>query len=297
MRRVVSPSASASSSASVSSAWNTKIIPMTSRAVKGILQRHLGSNVEVEVSQDALKRYQQAMIHNSYTIESPSVRAMLNKGCPEGVLQFQAQSYERLEYLGDSVLDMIVASYLFARYPSENEGFLTKMRTHLVNGRMLANLCMRHTSLPQHVAISVQMEATSEAACAQDDAVASTVQAERNYQRTLPRGVLEDVLEAFIGALFLDRGYDTASRWVVAFLERSVDFAALAARQDTPRAVLNRYCQSSLGFIPAMHVISEKAVRLLTPDGAVISTGIGSTRRDAEDVATWKALQYYGIKK
>lgn len=271
---------------------------MTPKAVKSILQRHMGeSGGGDEVSNDALQRYQQAMVHNSYTVESQAVRDRMNAGCPPGVLPLQARSYERLEFLGDSVLDMIVASYLYARYPMENEGFLTKMRTHLVNGRMLANLCMRHTSLPQHVAISAQMESKSEAACAQDDAVASTVQAERNSKRTLPRGVLEDVLEAFIGALFLDRGYDGANRWVVGFLERSVDFAALAARQDTPRAVLNRYCQLSLGFIPTMHVISEKAVRLVTPDGAVISTGCGSTRRDAEDVATWKALQYYGLKK
>jgi ribonuclease-3 len=276
-------------------AWNRKIVPVTPKAVKGILSRHLGR--EVDVSQEALKRYQQAMVHNSYTIESHATRAATNAGCPPGVLPFQAQSYERLEYLGDSVLGMIVASYLFARYPTENEGFLSKMRTHLVNGRMLASLCMRHTSLPQHVAISRQMEATSEAACAQDDAVASTAQVERNAKRALPRGVLEDVLEAFIGALFLDHGYDVASQWVVAFLERSVDFAALAARQDTPRAVLNRYCQSSLGFLPTLHVISEKAVRLVTPDGAVISTGCGSSRRDAEDVATWKALQYYGLRK
>jgi ribonuclease-3 len=192
---------------------------------------------------------------------------------------------------------MVVASYLFARYPTENEGFLTKMRTHLVNGRMLASLCMRHTTLPLHVAISKQMEATSGAACAYDDAVASATQTAASQQRALPRGVLEDVLEAFIGALFLDRGYDVASRWIVAFLERSVDFAALAARQDTPRAVLNRYCQKSLGFIPVMHAISDKAVRLVTPDGAVISTGTGSSRRDAEDVATVKALQYYGLRK
>lgn len=153
---------------------------------------------------------------------------------------------------------------------------------------------MRHTTLPLHVAISKQMEATSGAACAHDDAVASTAQTQ---QRELPRGVLEDVLEAFIGALFLDRGYDIASRWIIAFLERSVDFAALAARQDTPRAVLNRYCQKSLGFIPVMHAISDKAVRLVTPEGTVISTGLGSSRRDAEDVATVKALQYYGLRR
>ena len=287
-----------SPSPSVSSTCNTKIVPMTTMAVHCILQRHLGSSAAAAadvISHDALKRYQQAMVHNSYTIESPSVRSMLNKGCPDGVLPFQAQSYERLEYLGDSVLGMIVASYLFARYPNENEGFLTKMRTHLVNGRMLANLCMRHTSLPQHVAISAQMEATSDSACARDDAVAHA-STRSHHQRTLPRGVLEDVLEAFIGALFLDRGYETTSRWVVELLERSVDFAALAARQDTPRAVLNRYCQASLGFIPITHVISDKAVRLLTPDGAVVSTGVGSSRRDAEDIATRNAIKYYGIK-
>jgi hypothetical protein len=46
-----------------------------------------------------------------------------------------------------------------------------------------------------------------------------------------------------------------------------------------------------------MHAISDKAVRLVTPEGTVISTGLGSSRRDAEDVATVKALQYYGLRR
>ncbi len=281
---------------SVSPQWNARIVPMTPRTVKGLLQRHLG-NWDREVSDESLQRYQQAMVHSSYTVESSSQRSLLNTGCPKGVLPFQAHSYERLEFLGDSVLDLSVASYLYQRYPNENEGFLTKMRTHLVNGRMLANLCLRHTSLPQHVAISKHMEANANVACAHDDAIASTVHTQMSSKRTLPRGVLEDVFEAFIGALYIDVGYELTSRWVVCFLEQSVDFATLAARQDTPRAVLNRYCQTTLGFNPSLHVISDKAVRLLTPDGAVISTGTGSSQKDAEDVATLRALKYYGINQ
>jgi ribonuclease-3 len=221
-----------------------------------------------------LSLYRCAMVHKSFAISVGMKRV---------------KTYERLEFLGDSVLSMIVASYLYERYPDQDECFMTRMRTKLVNGKMLADLCSRHTPLPSFVSA-----ATS----------------------TVSWTVLEDVFEAFLGALFLDGGFDVCRLWLVGFLERNVDFSELAADQVGPKESLNRHCMRNLGYILVSENLGtetsrdafdrfddkygskcRQSVRLRTPDGTVVSTGCGDTRKEAEDAAVRRAIEYYGIRK
>ena len=78
--------------------------------------------------------YRKAFVHKSYCTRKNENFLNGNINCPPGCLPLQEDSNERLEFLGDSILNMVVADYLFERYPDENEGFLTRMRTKLVNG-------------------------------------------------------------------------------------------------------------------------------------------------------------------
>ena len=71
-------------------------------------------------------------------------------------MPLQENSNERLEFLGDSILNLTVARYVFDRYPDDNEGFLTNMRTKLVNGKMLAFLGEK-IGLQNHVVISKKL--------------------------------------------------------------------------------------------------------------------------------------------
>ena len=104
------------------------------------------------------------------------------------------------------------------------------------------------------------------------------------------------MFEAFLGALYLDRGFDVARRWLVGLYEENVDFAELVAHQDTAKSVLNRHCMRHLGFVPAVDQLDAGVVRLRHPaSGAVISTGVGTCRRDAEDDAVRKAMRYYNL--
>ena len=169
------------------------------------------------------------------------------------------------------MLGLACAAYLYARYPNEDEGFLTRMRTQLVNGRMLSDLCRRHTKLPEMVVAASAENAADSGTC-------------------------EDILEAFIGAAFVDLGYDTASRWVIGFLERTVDFAELVASLDSGKALLNRHCMTTLGFLPRVQVLTEGAVRIVTPSDAVIATGRGRDTREAEAAAVRNALAYYAVR-
>lgn len=172
---------------------------------------------------------------------------------------------ERLEFLGDAVLGVVVASYLCERYPSANEGFLTRLRSRLVNGRMLSELCRVHTPLPNHVPTA----------------------------RALTGTVLEDVFEAFLGAMFVDRGFEPTRRWIVGLFEENVDFAELVAHMDDHKSALNRMYSRAYGYVPALEKLSDTTVRLVTPSGTVIASGVGADVGRAHDAAARAALRQF----
>ena len=229
--------------------------------------------------------YQMALLHRScasgaaYASASDSAASTSGSpgspGSPEGGRPLKlpkhlvGKSYERLEFLGDAVLGLVTASYLYERYPAEDEGFMTRLRVRLVNGKMLADLCAKHTPLPSFVV---------------------------GRRSDFGDDVVEDVFEAFLGALYLDRGYDAAHRWIVGFFEDNVDFAELVANQASVRAQLNRYYSKAHGYVPDARVVSleggQVRVQLTSPAGAVLASGVGPNRKDAEDHAMRTALAY-----
>lgn len=186
-------------------------------------------------------------------------------------------SYERLEFLGDAVLNLVTASYLYDRYPNEDEGFMTRMRTQLINGKMLADLCLRHTSLHRFISASEKVKGGG-----------------------VPYNILEDVFEAFLGAVYIDSGFETAKKWLICLWESSVDFSELASKQDGLKAKLNRYCMQYLGYVPKVEDLGGGSaagwsVRISSPDDTVIATGTSKDRKVAEENAIKRALQYYGV--
>lgn len=246
--------------------------PLKHADVVDLLKRYLPAG-DLDPAVRNLEIYQRAMIHRSFS--AGSATSIPTK-----------ESYERLEFLGDAVLNLATAAYLFERYPNGDEGFMTRMRTHLINGKMLADLCSRHTNLSTFIAVGNRGE----------------------RRDPLPFNVLEDVFEAFLGAIFLDSGFDVAKKWLVGLWESSVDFSELAAKQDGHKATLNRYCMRNLGFVPFVEALGEDGrcigVRVRTPDGTVIGTGMSPEsmsgesanhrRKVAEEIAIKKALEYYG---
>lgn len=135
--------------------------------------------------------YQEAFIHESYSI--PHIENHLeNKQFKlveklDGVVELQRKSYERLEYLGDAVIEGIISNYLFQRFPEEDESFLSRMRVSLVKGSTLANLC-RVLGLNKFLIIS------------------RTIEEKENGR--MKENILEDIFEAFIGAIFIDFNQD-----------------------------------------------------------------------------------------
>ena len=134
--------------------WNPNCSLIQEDEVNSILKKH---NIEEEITN--IDIYQRAFIHKSYIkkylkLNQQYENTIVEK--PPDCLDLQEKSYETLEYLGDAILSATIASYLFERFPDEDEGFLTRMRTKLVNGEMLGHLAGK-MNLEKHLVISKQV--------------------------------------------------------------------------------------------------------------------------------------------
>ena len=178
--------------------------------------------------------YRKSLVNKSYATRKNENFITGNENCPDDCLPLQEECNERFEFLGDSVLSTTVANYLYERYPDQQEGFLTKMRSKLVNGYMLADLC-RHVGLNKWVIISKQIEDNN---------------GRDNYK------ILEDIFEAFICAIFMDfnqvkssisendisgLGFQVAEKWIINVIEDKVDFAELIKQNNNYKDKLIKY--------------------------------------------------------
>lgn len=184
------------------------------------------------------------------------------------------QSYERLEFMGDTVLGMIVTRFLFEKYQRVQEGFLTRLRTRIVSGKMLCTLA-RNMGLQNIVLMDVK--------------------ALENRWNENDR-ILEDVFEALLGAIYLDLGLDVARRFLIPFLQ-SMDFEQLMMDSNY-KDIIMRYCQSKGWELPKYNLVksSQKWFQVeVEIQGSVCGTGAGSTKKEAEQQAAQNAIQVMDI--
>ncbi|MEM9024337.1 MAG: ribonuclease III domain-containing protein, partial [Bacteroidota bacterium] len=145
-------------------------------------------------------------------------RAFRHKSAIREISEALQESNERLEYLGDAVLDTVIAAYLYEHFPNEGEGFLTKMRAKMVSRNYLNNMAIR-------LGVDQLVEANLE----------------HGAEGTSVNG---NALEALIGAIYLDRGFSAASRFVQhAIIGRHVDLKALLAREHDYKSRLIEWGQ------------------------------------------------------
>jgi ribonuclease-3 len=143
---------------------------------------------------------------------------------------------QRLEFLGDAVLDLVVAEFLFRKFPFKQEGFLTEMRSKVVNGEFLDQLG-RKLGLDEILCdTSLRLY---------DGQVDS-----RNRQHLLKqlrsKGSVADAFEAFVGALYLDRGLNDTRKWLEhRILEQQIDWEELAQSGSNPKSRLLEWAQQN----------------------------------------------------
>jgi len=185
-------------------------------------------------------------------------------------------SNERLEYLGDAFLGFVVADFLYRRFQSENEGFLTRLRSKLVNGQALARAA-RRLELGQIVTMSENMV--------------------QKNGRDNP-SILADALEAIIGALYLDVGSDAARDFIHRVMLDNVNLTGLAEHKDNFKSLLLEHVQADEGEQPRYELVSEEGPghsRRFTVDVYVgdraVGRGTAGNKKAAEQRAAKVALE------
>ena len=204
--------------------------------------------------QDYLKL---ALTHSSYSNEHKS---------------HKKENNERLEYLGDAVLELTVSDYLFHAYPKKNEGELTKIRSSLVCERTLSS-CAREIQLGQALRLSKGEHQTG------------------GRERD---SILSDAFEAVIGAIYLDGGMEPARAFIHRFLLTDVEEKALFYDAKT---ILQEMVQAETKEKLSYHLIKEEGpdhCKEFTVETWIgdkpVAVGTGKTKKAAEQMAAYKTI-------
>lgn len=179
-----------------------------------------------------------------------------------------AEDYERLEFLGDRVLGLTIADWLYERFPDEPEGKLSRRFNALVTGAVCAEVA-REIGVPARLRLGKQ---------ARDDGAAGS------------DNVLGDVMEALIGALFLERGFAEAQAWVRRLWDSRIDSQGSAPKH--PKSALQEWAAANNRRSPE-YVLVERSgpghaprFRVRAAIGKLAEAeGEGSSKQEAETAA------------
>ncbi|KIM13430.1 MAG: ribonuclease III [Sulfurovum sp. FS08-3] len=184
---------------------------------------------------------------------------------------------ERLEFLGDAVLDLIVGEFLFAKFPDSDEGILSKIRASLVNESGFT-LLAKELDMGQYIYLSIAEE--------------------NNGGRTKP-SLLSNAFEAVIGAIYLEAGLEVARNISIKLLNEVHPIIDLESLSKDYKTALQELTQSTHGVTPDYQLIRatgpdhkkefEIAIYL---DGKVISSAKGNSKKEAQQKAAQKALEW-----
>ena len=203
---------------------------------------------------------QQALVHRSYLNENPD---------------FELRSNERLEFLGDSILSAVVAEKLYKDYPDLPEGDMTKLRSALVRGETLARMAQQ-LNLADYLYLG---------------------RGEESGGGRTKQSILADALEAVIGAVFMDQGFNVCRDLILRLYESELEKAVSSSLTADFKSRFQEVAQSKYHEIPEYRVISaegpdharEFIVEVLI-GGRVMGKGSGSSKREAEQGAARAAL-------
>lgn len=207
----------------------------------------------------------QAFIHRSYINENPKTGFSHN---------------ERLEFLGDAVLELIVTDFLFKKYPNKQEGDLTSYRAALVNAQIIGSIAMNDLGMNEFMLLS---------------------KGEAKDVGRARLSILADAYEAFLGALYLDQGYDACYLFVKNTILVKTEEVVKNGLWKDPKSLIQEKAQEYLSVTPLYKVQQE-----IGPDhdkrfvvGVYFGTekiaeGEGRSKQEAEQQAAEAALKAKG---
>lgn len=204
---------------------------------------------------------EQAFIHRSYINENNGSKLSHN---------------ERLEFLGDAVLELIVTDYLYNKYPDQDEGDLTAYRSSLVNAVIIGEVALT-LGMNEYLLLS--------------KGEAKDVGKARSY-------ILANTYEAYVGAVYLDQGYNVARDFIAKTLFNKIDEIVAKKLWRDPKSLVQEKSQEYLNVTPSYKVLNEAG-----PDHdknftigiffgcELIAEGKGKSKQEAEQSAAHRALE------
>ena len=196
--------------------------------------------------------------------------ALTHKSCKQG------KNNERLEFLGDAVMDLVIADYLFRKFKNTDEGDMSKLRAALVNEKSFANLAT-YINLGKYIFISA---------------------AEENNGGRAKASILSDAFEAVMGAIYIESGFEAVNKIAVRLFEicyPEIDLKSLAKDYKT---ALQEITQANLGTTPVYELVrtfgpdhkKEFEIALKLND-TEISRAIGKSKKEAQQLAAKIAIE------
>lgn len=253
--------------------FNSKNRLFTKNDISDILKKH---NCYFQFGNTEL--FQTAMVHSSYVkrseYTSPTGETATLAPKPEDCLSLFDNSYERLEHLGDSILGACVSTYIMKRFPTENEGFMTDLKKEIVCNEMLGSLSQK-IGLDKFYIISRHNE----------DICGGRTNSKK----------LGDILEAFIGALWLQTSnFDTVYSFVICLVETYIDIPQILMNNRNFKEQLQKIYQAKYHTTPTYLVLSGSltsyTVAAVGTDGKHMGTGTAPTKKQAEQFAAKDAM-------
>lgn len=204
-------------------------------------------------------------------IQHTSVAKSVNKGFKE--------SNERLEYLGDAVLGMVVAEYLFKKYPFKDEGFLTELRSRIVSRDSLNNVAKK-IGIPDIVKYD-----------------------KRRKTPNSHKSLYGNALEAMVGAIYVDKGYKASKRFIIKkLLSPHYDIDEIISTTKNYKSKLIEWCQKQNKTVAFNHVKTidkgyfKEFIIELSLDEQPIAKGHGLSKKKAEQDASREACTKLDIE-
>lgn len=195
--------------------------------------------------------------------------AFIHKSVPQTDSSGRIINNERLEYLGDAILGAVIAEHLFIEYPNQNEGFLTKMRSKIVNGENLGCLAEKMGLVPM-----IQTQAVGD--------------------HTI-KNISGDAFEALIGAIYMDKGYSRTRRFILKnVLVRHIDLGELEKTENNYKSQLiewgQKYRKNVCFYTDVEPYNPTRFISYVSIGDNLYGSGSGVSKKEAEQMAASETL-------
>lgn len=210
---------------------------------------------QFHIKPNDISLYEKAFTHASYTNEHP-----------------ECESYDRLEFLGDSILDLVVAEIVFEHYPKEKSGMLSKMRAYLVEGKMLTTFSENRFGFDKLVRYSIGEKTNGH----------------------FHKRIHEDIFEAFIGACYLDQGFNFVKKLLEEIYNPYLDDLKIRANLMDSKTRLQESLNVNIDYvqIKATNINKENVCYVVEArvGDVVLGVGQGHNLKEAQTNAANDAL-------